>query len=284
MINSRNLNTANGGMVCKSENEIFVSDIERFTGIFKISANGVKKIYDRAGCFLNISGDKLFFLDRGKKNGVMKYDMTFDTVSCIFEQSMWNMYLEDETLFYLDEDKDFQLFKINLNGAGKVKISGSACSAFYIDGSILFYSQEDGIYQTDISEQAKKKISDRHAAEILVYESELYFTDIDNGNKLTQLSLRSGSENVVTDFFTCSLNGTESTVFFANQTENNSIYIMKANSNQSMKFLNEHAEHIHVLEDEIIYCANKDGNSKCWNKLSIRGGRPIPLFNILEVI
>ena len=147
---------------------------------------------------------------------------------------------------------------------------------FILSKNGIYVSKEDGIYRYNYIGKNPIRILDIRVGEFLVYNKEIFFTDLDRNHWLGKFSIETGEVQLLNKEYTSNINIFYENLFFINHKDDSSIYRISIDGKDKIKFVNEKADYLHILDNYLIYISI--GKKRNWCKVPLIGGRPTGLI------
>ena len=282
-------NLRNMGFSVSKGKDIYCLELEdqNIKGILKIRDNKKEKITDNGGIFLNIDGNKIYYLDELSKSIISIKTNGEDKKTLIENIDLKQFTVKDGWIYYF-ENSNF--YKIKTNGKNKTKLSEEDIINYQIEGNIIYYSyeKEEKIIIAKMKTNGKNiKIIDQDAGtqfflvgneiyyikenynyENYEYNYELYKIKTNGKNKK---SIRKIDGQISTD----TINVHKSNLYYAKENKDKklSIYTMNLSGKNETKIvdLQSYSTLINVHDSYIYYTdINEEGKTQLF-KVKVNG-------------
>lgn len=242
-------------------------DNQNIKGILKIKDNKKEKISDNGGLFLNIDGNRIYYLDETSKSIISVKTNGEDKKTLIENIDLKQFTVRNGWIYYF-ENSNF--YKIKTNGKNKTKLSEEDIINYQIEDNIIYYSYEkeekiiiakmktNGKNVKIIDEEAGTQfflvgneiyyIKENYNYENYEYNYELYKTNGKNKEYITKIE---GQINTDT------INADKSNLYYAKENKDKklSIYKIKFNGKNETKIvdLQSYSTLINVHDSNLYY-------------------------------
>lgn len=231
------------------------------SGIFKIKIDGTSKTKLRSvsTSHMLVNGNYIYYENSNDKGAV--YRMTLSggdvkKVSTFFSPtegcSSLNIY--NGYLFYEDNLQSVQRIKLDLSKGDIIPMQPTRPRYMYIWGNMMYYTnmlENDCIYTMNLDSQEKKQFCGSSASCMNLYNNELYFTNTDNGKKISKVV--GGTAKTIGSDQALGMNIYGGWIYYTNASDGNKLYKIKTDGTGKSKVSDDSAFHINIVGSWIFY-------------------------------
>ena len=260
-------NLLNGGLVLKIGEKLIANNMKNYTTVFKDNT------YDMFW-FMNHDETNIYYSNQKQGNSLWKIDIESKKEQLIIDIPCYGVFLYKNSLYYINEN-DRCIYKCSTDGKSISNIVDEPVGTFIIEREYIFYTTTQGIRICSELGVGKRLISHSVASLLMLIGKILVFTDKNKQHAVTILDLETNNAVAVDNMASSSINTDGKYCYLVNRLNNNSISRIDIETGNSIRICSECAEYLHLIENELYFCINKE-----WHKMTITGGQPEKLDSI----
>lgn len=111
------------------------------SGLHKMSLDGKDKrnISKDIGSNLYVSGDSIFYINKGDQNRLYKYSISENISRKITESAVLSYTLNGDSIIYINKDDNYRIYTISSDGKDNTKITDYSATSFTIGNNKIYY-------------------------------------------------------------------------------------------------------------------------------------------------
>lgn len=275
-------NNQNGGLVFKTEDNLYVSDVYTYKGLITVGEIKTEIIKDVIAWFINqdTNGKYLYYSNANKRNKLCKMNIEEKEENSVVEDPVYLITLYDNYLYYINQE-DGKLYRCDKQGRYKEVIVNDYVMSYTIADHKIWYAVESGIGCCNLEGFDKETLSKDTGTSIIYAGDIAAFCNKNKNNCITVLDLIGSQQYDIAGSYTENINIYENHLFFSHKKEQCALYRYNLSSRDSIKFTSETSHYLHIIDKHIIFY-DVYGTHE-WLKIPVSGGRAIPLYHKMEV-
>ncbi|MGZ9584924.1 DUF5050 domain-containing protein [Paenibacillus marinisediminis] len=265
-----NSNAANGGLVLKALNKLYLTDIHHFSGtaVLDLDSGECSRV-DGIWWFMNLDYPYIYYSDQHRGNALYRYHVSSQAVERLRDEPCYGLTRHKEWLYYIHDD-DRKLYRCQLNGARLSRLTDESVTSFVIHEDCIYYSTIMGIRMGDLEGFRSELISDQVALHMVMLGEKVAFSAKNNNGMLTLLDLNTRSTRSFDELSSLGLNTDGKYLYCSNELNGRTLYRVDFERNNWIRICGELVDYIHIVEDHIYFWGGKE-----WNRISLHGGQPV---------
>jgi len=265
-----NSNVANGGLVLKVSNKLYLTDIHHFSGTTVLDLDsGEYGRVDGIWWFMNLDYPYIYYSDQQRGNALYRYHVSSQSVEKLRDEPCYGLTQHQEWLYYIHDD-DRKLYRCQLNGTCLSRLTDESVTSFVIHGDCIYYSTMMGIRMGDLEGIRSELISDKVALYMVMLGEKVAFSAKNNGNVLNVMDLNTGSTRSFDELLPLGLNTDGKYLYCSNALNGRTLYRVDIERSTSIRINGELVDYIHIVDDHIYFWGGKE-----WHRISLHGGQPV---------
>lgn len=267
-----NSNAANGGLVLKSLNKLYVTDIAHYSGTTVIDLEtGESGRIDGILWFMNDEYPYIYYSDQQRDHALFRYHVNSQTSEKLLDKPCYGLRVVNDWIYYIHEE-DRKLYRCKLNGANDTRLTDEWVISFSISGERIYYATKTGIRVCQMDGLHSQLISDHIALHMVIVQNKLFFLNKNNNHVLTMLDLTTGTASSYSELSAVGLNSDGRYLYCANVLNGKTIYRLDPERGSSIRICGDIADYVHIIEDKIYFWSGTD-----WHYISLLGGQAVNL-------
>ena len=263
-----NGNISNGGLVLKDNLQLYLADMDRYSGTVKIDlGSGEQERYDGIWWFMNSQAPYIYYSDQLHRHALYRFHTGTRSIEKLRDEPVYGLLIHEEWLYYIHEE-DRKLHRCQLDGRKEDSITNEAITSFFIErGRIYYAAASSGIYSCSLNGAGVEKISGQHALHMVMIDRKLAYLDKSNGY-LSLLDLSTGESRTYSDMSPLGLNTDGRYLYGSNQLNDRTIDRVDIERNTRIRICGEAADYLHLIEEQLYFW-----NGMEWRRQSLMGGQ-----------
>ncbi|NLD47423.1 MAG: DUF5050 domain-containing protein [Clostridiaceae bacterium] len=253
-------NLNNGGLVLKLEEKFIISDMKSYKTVYGSDTGGMF-------WFMNYDGSAVILSDQNKNNSIYRMDKEKCSMELLLDKPCYGLFLKEDWLYYINEN-DRKVYRCQTNGRNETKVIDEQVGKFILEEDRIFYTTPQGIRTCAISGSDRDIVSDAVAAELMLINGKLVYTDKNRQHVLTIMDLDDKTVKTIDDMAPSSMNTDGQYLYCANRLNDRSIYRIDINNESSIRICGESCEYLHIIGSELFFCIDRE-----WYRMSLTGGK-----------
>ncbi|WP_199613903.1 DUF5050 domain-containing protein [Paenibacillus alkalitolerans] len=263
-------NSANGGLILKTQGKLFISDARGDVGTFMLDAS-TGSAYRASGSFwfMNAHGVDIYCSDRQRGGALVKLDAGTLTAETILDAPCYGIAYSGGWLIYIDE-RDGMLYRCRTDGSGNVRLADERAVCFAAAGGNVFFATDKGIWTCGSGGGKAVRIAECAAAHMILFGDKLAYADRERNYALTILDPACGDIVRLDELAPAGLNTDGRYLYCANRRNGRTVYRVDPEQGRNIRICGERADYLHVIGDELYFYGRND-----WYTMSLHGGQPL---------
>ena len=262
-----NGNISNGGLILKVNHQLYLADMDRYSGTVKIDLeSGEQERYDGIWWFMNIQAPYIYYSDQLHRHALYRFHTGTRSIEKLRDEPVYGLLIHEEWLYYIHEE-DRKLHRCQLDGRKEDSVTEEEISSFFIKGERIYYAAASGIYSCSLSGAGSEKIGGQTALHLVMIGGKLAYLDKHNGY-LFLLDLSTGESRTYSDMSPLGINTDGRYLYGSNQLNDRTIDRVDIERDTRIRICGEAADYIHLIEEHIYFW-----NGVEWRRQSLMGGQ-----------
>lgn len=268
-------NLANGGLISKVGNKLWLTDTVNFTGTVVLdTATGERTVLHNLMWFMNSDGRIIYFSDQRHHHTLSKLDIDTLKIERLADHPCYALTRHGEWLYYIRED-DRKLYRRMINGKKGERLTEEQVLHFLIDDDQLYYATSRGIRTSTIHGNQTERIADFVALRMIKVGDRLAFADKQANYALTVYDMTSGHHDVFEEITPISLNTDGRYIYCSNQANDQSLYRLDLESGNSIRIYGEKTEYLHIFDHSLYFFSCNE-----WFSMVLPGGQTTQILTL----
>lgn len=271
------MSTSSGGLINVFNNELFVCDLEKYTGTYILSeAGNVMDQINGLMWFANQIENNIYYSNQKDNDFLYCLNTENWAEKCVLERPCGNIVAFGADIFFLDEIKSL-VYRYEPQTDKMVLFIKEKVSSFILHNGAMYYASERNLKKCCLFGGKIENLADCVPVRMTISRNQLIFADKANHFVLSCLDLVSGNLNKIEKIKTQSIVADEEYIYAANLLDNRSIVRVGILTGETIRFCGEKADKLHILQQYIYFQNQNDKNT--WYKMPLAGGRSVRVIN-----
>ncbi|GGH11029.1 DUF5050 domain-containing protein [Paenibacillus segetis] len=263
-------NIQNGGLVLKTGEGLLLSDIKNYTGSYLLRADESDVTVRRTTgilWFMNHVDEYVYYSDQKRGHAIFRVQSDFRSEELLIDKPCYKLLINEDWMYYIHEN-DHKLYRsTTIKGNHETRLIDEHVDSFLMQDGLMIYATPQGIKTCKEDGTSREVIHNAVSSTLIRVGDKLAFADRRNNGAVSILDLKDGAVEVLDNMEASSMNTDGTYLYCANKCHASTIYRIDPQSGRSIRICGESADYVHVIEDQIYYCNNRE-----WYKLALTGG------------